>query len=449
MQWYWWLLELSANLVEAIMLVVFIQQFSEPRFKRQWPVIAAVFVIFIMITVNNRLTAPSAAGATAVNTTLFSVCLSMALYIGAGVAVSFLIYKGSLISRILLPIIILAFIIITEEFSMIILQSLFTTIDFTKDTQSRMFGIIISKVLLIMLVYFTGRFSKEKISNIPLGYSLSLLLVPIISIISVLTLGQYTFKSSSLSFSPVWFASTSAGILFLNLLIIYLFEALMNYGRKQSQLQLMVQQADMLNKHLRETNALQDETQRIWHDMKNHFTVIQWMVNSHNYEKLEQYMQTLNETVAASMPQYQSGNHILDALLNSKAVEAKNNGIELVVNAAIPSKLPVEDLDLNIVFSNALDNAIEACKKLPGDKERYIEFNAGMKNDHLVMTVKNPFAGHIRKNGDVLQSTKHEAGRHGIGIGNMKRAVEKYDGHIMSDYDNNIFTLTAIMCCKG
>lgn len=448
MEWYWWVLELSANMVEAILLVFFIQQFSEPRYKSRWPGIAAMFVVFLLITVNNRLSAP-AAGGEVVNTSTFSVCLSMFLYIGSGIAVAFLIFRGSMVSRFLLPVVILAFIIITEDFSMIILQAVFNNASavFNQETQSRMLGIIISKILLIILVYFTGRFSRKNISKIPLGYSLSLLFVPIISIICVLTIGLYMFKSSKITFSPIWFASMAVGILFLNLLIIYLFEALTNYSRKQNQLQLMVQQADMLNRHLRETNALQEETHRIWHDMKNHFTVIQWMVTSRNYDKLEQYMQTLNETVAATMPQFQSGNPVLDALLNTKSVEAKRNGIELIVNAAVPARIPVDDLDLNIVFSNAIDNAIEACKKLPQGDARYIDFSASMKNGHLVMNVKNPFAGVIRKSGDNLQSTKNEAGRHGIGMGNMRRAVEKYDGHIMSNFDDNVFILTAIMCC--
>ena len=438
MEWYWWFLELSANLVEASMIVLFIQQFSEPRYKRNiWPFSISVIAIFGMMTALNFTYKSSWA---------FVIISSLVL----GVATAFLAYRGSVISRFLLPVIITASILVMDVLSLGILQLVFREayIVFVETTPMRMLGIIISKVLLISSVYYAGRLApKAKVSSMPLGYGLCLLLVPAISIICIIALGQYMMKPSIVDLSPIWFALSASGMLFLNLLIIYLFQAIVTYSQSQNRLQLMVQQSDMLNKHLRETNALQDETHKIWHDMKNHFTVIQWMVKQKSYDKLENYMDTLNETVASAMPKYQTGNHVLDALLNTKSMEAKKNGIEFIVNASVPQVLSIDDLDLNIVISNALDNAIEACWKLPESRERYVGIDATIKNDHLFLTVKNPFTGEIRFSGGKPASTKADAGRHGIGVGNMMRAVEKYDGHIHTDYHDGLFVLTATMHC--
>jgi two-component system sensor histidine kinase AgrC len=437
MAWYWWVLELSANLVEAGLLVFFIQQFSEARYKdNTYPYCISTIIVFGIITVANRLQLLA--------TEIFP------FFIAVGVAVGFLAYKGSVVSRILLPIITTAFLIVTEVIAMGILKLVFQThyAEYVEISSVRMVGILMSKVFLAALVYIAGRFSKKENVKIPLVFGLCLLLVPAISIVCMITIVRYTVYGGEEQINPLWFAFSALGLLLLNLLIVYLFRAIMNYSRNQNRLQLMVQQEEMLNRHLNETNALQEETQKIWHDMKNHFTVIQWMVKQRSYDKLENYMQTLNDAVVSSMPKYQTGNHILDALLNAKAAEAKNGGIEFIVNAAVPPRLSIDDLDLNIVISNALDNAIEACRKLPEDKEKSIFIDAMIKNDHLFLTVKNPYAGELRINGNRLETTKADAGRHGIGMGNMMRAVEKYDGHILTDYKDNLFTLSATMYCK-
>jgi two-component system sensor histidine kinase AgrC len=434
-EWYWWLLEGSADIVEAAMLVIFIRQFSEPRFKSAWPAVISAFFIFVFLLIGNYKN--------------MQMGPKIIVYFIFFIAIECALYRGSLVSRGLLPVIFMALVLVSEVLAMGVLQLAFNEakINFFDQTQYRMLAIIISKVLLIIFVYFACRVSRKVNYRIPVGYSLSLLFVPVISIVCMIAIGQFVFHFSDVRPSPLWFVFSAFGLLVLNLLVLYVFEAFMSYSRDQNRLQLMVQQAEMLNSHLRETNALQEETHKIWHDMKNHFTVIQWMVKSRNYDKLEAYMQTLNDTVAATMPKYQTGNPVIDALLNAKAVEAKKCGVDLLVNAAVPAKLSVEDMDLNIVLSNALDNAIEACKKLEEGKDRFVNVDAVIRNDHLVLTVKNPFSGELRVSGDMLQSTKKEAGRHGIGLGNMKRAVEKYDGHILTNHEDNLFILSAIMHC--
>lgn len=434
--WYWYALENAATLVEAIMVIVILQQFFESKYKKIWPYLVSVISIFGLVTLANSGQIP--------------MYYTVIIYTCTGVVAGFLLYKGTVVSRFLVPILLMVLVIVAEVLTMGILKIAFNNLDeqFIEETPFRMLGIIISKVSLIALVFIAGRFSKKEYTKVPMVYSLSLLCVPVISIISMVTLIQYVLMDVESVLSPVWFALSATGLMFVNLLIIYLFRAIMNYSQSQSRYQLMIQQAEMLSSHLQETNALQEETHRIWHDMKNHFTVIQWMVKSKNYDKLDQYMLTLNETVTNSMLAIQSGNPILDALLNPKAAEAKKFGIELVVNACIPRNISIEDIDLNIVFSNALDNAIEACKKLPQGIDRFITIDSYVKNDHLVLVMKNPFDGIVKRAGEELKTTKMDSGRHGIGMGNMKRVIEKHDGHITTDIEDNMFILSIIMYCQ-
>lgn len=434
--WYWEFLEYAANLVEAIIMFVMLQYFFKARFKAKWPYILSTLGVFGLISVLNKLNVPME--------------VNIIFYILVGILMGFFLFSGSLSGRILIPMLMVVLIVISEVVALGIVSLSFQISDnqLTNETPYRMMGIIISKVLLIAMVSIAGRFSKKENYKLPLLFNLCLMVIPVFTITSMITILQYTVNKVESIISPIWLAVSAVGLLFVNLLIVYLFEAFMNYSRNQSQYQLMSQQAEMLGNHLRETNALQEETHRIWHDMKNHFTVIQWMVKSRSYEKLEQYMQTLNDTVVNSMPAVQSGNPILDAILNPRAVEAKKYGIELTVNACIPPRLSIVDIDLNILFSNALDNAFEACRKLPEDSVRFIDVDAYLKSDHLVLVIKNTFNGEVSMAGNELKTTKKEKGVHGIGMGNMLKTVEKYDGHIVTKIEENIFILSAILYCS-
>ncbi len=434
-QWYWVLLEQAASLVEAAMMYVFISRFFEQRYRWKWIPPVTIAILFGIISIMNVARLPGV--------------LTLCLFLAAGILASLLLFRSSVFAMVLIPLLLTALILISEALAVGITQLVFnvSTADFVSETPYRMLGIVISKPVLIVLVYGVSMFSKKDQTRIPLGYSLCIMTVPVISAICMITIIQFVGSSVESILSPVWLAISAIGLIFMSFLAIYLFQALMEYSRAQSKYMLMAQQVEMLNSHLHERNALQEETHRIWHDMKNHFTVIQWMVSMKSYEKLDQYMLTLNETVSNSMLKVQTGNPILDALFNSKVADAKKSGIDMAVNVAIPSRISVEDIDLNIVFSNALDNALDACKKLPAGKERFVAIDSHLKNDHLVLIMRNSFDGVVNKSGDILQTTKTERGLHGIGMGNMRRVVEKYDGHIITDMDNGVFTLTLAMYC--
>lgn len=431
---YWDILEYSANLVEASMMIVLLQQFLEARHKRMWPSMLSILCVFAMISILNRLGV--------------SMLIGGLFYAGAGILLAFLLYYGTYANRVLVPVLMVVLVAASEVLTVGILMLAFgSKIGFTYETPYRLLGIIVSKVVLIALVRLSGRFSKKENYRIPLAYYLCMMTISVVTITSMVTILQYSMQGVNGILNPVWFAFSAVGLMGINLLVVYLFEAFMRYNRNQSRYELMLQQAEMLSNHLRETNTLQEETNRIWHDMKNHFTVIQWMVKSQNFDKLEQYMQTLNDTVESSAMKIQTGNHILDALLNTKYVEARKYGIEMNVDAYIPAKLSIDDIDLNILFSNALDNATEACRKLAQGQERFISISIRIKNDHLVIKIENPFNGEIKKSGSELMTTKQEAGQHGIGMRNMKMVVEKYDGHIMTNIEENIFILSAMLYC--
>lgn len=73
-----------------------------------------------------------------------------------------------------------------------------------------------------------------------------------------------------------------------------------------------------------------------------------------------------------------SGNAMADVILSSKMSLAQAHGIDVRVDAHIPIKLRISELDLCCVLGNLFDNAIEANDGLP-EADRMIRVYMDMK----------------------------------------------------------------------
>ena len=106
----------------------------------------------------------------------------------------------------------------------------------------------------------------------------------------------------------------------------------------------------------------------------------------------------------------------------------------------------IEAFDLGILLNNALDNAIEACRKIPAGGERLIRFRGYAKGRMFFVVVENSYDGHILPAGmDRLQTTKADAQSHGLGMSNMRSCVEKYYGTMQYEAGSGRFVLTIML----
>ena len=136
-----------------------------------------------------------------------------------------------------------------------------------------------------------------------------------------------------------------------------------------------------------------------------------------------------------------SGNSVLDVVLTEKAFLCNSNDISLTC-LIDGSKLSfMEERDLYSIFGNAFDNAIEASKDLPNSK-RVISLTSKTNNNIYVITMKNYTNVEPIFVDNLPQTTKSDKNYHGYGMKSIKRAVEKYNGHLNCFYSKNIFTLS-------
>lgn len=106
-----------------------------------------------------------------------------------------------------------------------------------------------------------------------------------------------------------------------------------------------------------------EKTRKSRHDIHHHINVVYQLAKENKIEQLIEYLEEYNKIDSTKEPMVYCNNSTVDAILNHYILLAKDNGIEVHLNVALPEKLKIRDTDLCIVIGNLLENAIEASKK--------------------------------------------------------------------------------------
>ncbi|MBO8437051.1 MAG: GHKL domain-containing protein [Spirochaetes bacterium] len=184
--------------------------------------------------------------------------------------------------------------------------------------------------------------------------------------------------------------------------------------------------------------AQQQEIRKLKHDLMNHLTVIATYLDLGENDKAVDYLKELGTRFSELTKQY-TQNTLINAILNSKQQKASTQGLAIEIKADVESKLNLDETDLCTLIANSLDNAIEAN---PPDKK--IQLELLQDEDRLLFSVTNRYEKKIRMEADgSFITSKDDSKNHGLGIKNIKEAVERMGGKIEITTNDNIFRLYA------
>ncbi len=182
-----------------------------------------------------------------------------------------------------------------------------------------------------------------------------------------------------------------------------------------------------------------EELRRFRHDYKNHMLVVQTLLESGKTEDARKYIAAVQEPVNAAMQKVKTGNFVADTILNHKASIAADAQIVLHFTGRIPTD-GIRSDDLCTIFSNLLDNAVEACRAQNGRQDIFVE--AKTSAGTFLLSVSNPTgaAANITR-----RTTKADKRNHGFGLKNVERAAKKYGGTLQTDIQNGMFCADVLL----
>ena len=159
------------------------------------------------------------------------------------------------------------------------------------------------------------------------------------------------------------------------------------------------------------------------------------------YSKLETYIESLTSDFNIYYNTINTGNVVIDSILNCKRYEMELKNISNDMNINITPELNIiTNSDIVIILGNLIDNAIEATVKIDKEK-RKIDLDINYEKGILIINIKNTYDGIISYKDNKIISSKNDSFSHGIGMCNVEEVIKKYNGTLNIDFNEDIFNV--------
>lgn len=177
-----------------------------------------------------------------------------------------------------------------------------------------------------------------------------------------------------------------------------------------------------------EIRNLHQATRKLKHDMKNHFMVLSSLLATEDYEKAREYSSEVLDQLNNMNAYVETGNVLLNHILNEKFSFARKHGISLKAEIENLAFAKMNSMDFSSVLNNLLDNAIEASLR-DATVEKEIHLLVSKRQGYEAICVKNRMSQSVLDANPTLQSSKrNDKDFHGIGVPRVKEIIESYNG---------------------
>lgn len=172
------------------------------------------------------------------------------------------------------------------------------------------------------------------------------------------------------------------------------------------------------------------EIHKLYHDIGNHISTIQILVDQGETQEAKEYTRRLNEQYNGLKKGLYCNNKIINAVLLQKLKVCEESGIRYELELSIPQSLPFQDIDLMCIYSNLLDNAIEGCQR-NSVTDNYIKIKTAQIGNYLgIKIINSKSAEHSMPDGDsAFGTSKKDKSVHGYGLRIIEEIVKHYDGY--------------------
>lgn len=187
-----------------------------------------------------------------------------------------------------------------------------------------------------------------------------------------------------------------------------------------------------------EARTRYSEIKTLRHDIKHYLSTAGELITNGEPEKAKSYIEgVIDKKIMPTIAGVNTGSAIVDAVINDCLTKCAANGIttKCFIDTQFVSK---NDVDVSILLSNLLDNAITGCR----DAERpLIEITIKAKKSLTQILVTNSIPESVLDKNPNLETSSSDKYHHGFGIKSVKSIVQSHNGKI--DYMEKNGKITA------
>lgn len=245
--------------------------------------------------------------------------------------------------------------------------------------------------------------------------------------------------------SPVMLCVCLFVIYLINIMSLIMYSKLSTMQQKELDHKALEQRVLMYQNQFQIMQQSQNELRSLRHDLKNHLLLVEKYLETNQTDTAIQYIQDMTQTHLTTDACVDTGNHEIDCVFNYLLGSAKQMGCEIQTAIKIPSQSFVPTLDLNILISNLLTNAIEA---MDNCDKKLLSVSVKYDRNILYVSIHNTYQGKLRQQNNNFLTTKTEQKLHGYGFKNIHAIIEKYHGSSSFRTENNVFKADIILYMK-
>jgi hypothetical protein len=426
MELLFWFIELAATAVEAFIFVMFASEVMKNHLSNKHNLYWLVPVYVILTTVLNS----------------FSTVSKFNLVACGAILSVFLITvtKRKYIHCIMLSMTYLMFVAVIEMFLICFISVLANDAEYVfkileSSNYVRMLYVIISK--LIDFAVFAS--VKKSLKN----FNINILKNPVY-VMCVCIGFVMIFKTSTLiNNNDINSLKVGIDIMFVVFLIIfafviYLSQRLIEEIKTAENRKFIGLHNEELEINYKKLNCLYAQNSKNFHEFNHHISIMKSYVKNKDYESLNGYLSNLDMNTEHGKI-FHTGNSVIDVVLNINNQEMEDNNISFDTNLQISENINIPKPDLCSLLANILENAIEAEKKT--EAQRNIKLSIETKGNMLFISATNSAASNPELNN--FNSVKK--GNHGWGMKIIKEIAEKYNGEVLTEFENGRFTVKVMI----
>lgn len=306
---------------------------------------------------------------------------------------------------------------------------------------SNIFWLFVMKISQFAVVLLIQNIIKIKSTGeVPVPFLITSILLPIISIIMLI---QVTSITNIDAWNIVVMILLLLGI---NTMVFFLYDSFSLLYERQLKAVEIEQERQFYYHQCQLMQKTAEDVRDFRHDINNHIMMLQELIDRDKVQDVQRYIHALSHTVQNIESIYScTGNIVIDSIINYKLSGLVTTDLNIQVEATVPTELPVEIMDLSVILTNLLDNALCALKKTKkGELLVRINYRKGI----LFIMMKNSYDGYLQYENGELVTTKHEAG-HGRGLKLVEKAIEKYDGLLNISHNRQFFIAEVLLYTRN
>lgn len=303
-------------------------------------------------------------------------------------------------------------------------------------------GTALSRAIAFVLIYCYTVFGRGREATVPRYLYCFLLAVPVISLLLYYFIQAivYTANRPSVYLAHCYVTLT---LLSLNIVTIFLFYRASEASWFRAKLTYERQIFDRQKQYHQNLAGYHQSVQQLYHDMQHHFLILYQALSEQDTATAMQYLQTQLDYLRTDRTTY-SSYLLLDTILDYKGQAALRQHTAYTVQSQLEPALPLGETfltDLSIMLASCIDNALEATAQIAEPRQRWIKIRLHNDAAYIYLHLENAVHQHVDIGSARLPpTTKADPRMHGLGLRTVDKLVRKYDGALLLECDDCMFT---------